>query len=123
MKILLMDDEKIIIEVVKAMLNKIGHDVIMAQNGEEAIHLFSKAFDSETPIDLLIMDLTIPEGMGGKDAVKEILKIDPNAKVIVSSGYSQDPAIINFRDYGFSAAIVKPFQLKTLINIINQLTD
>ncbi|MFH2046267.1 MAG: response regulator [Pseudomonadota bacterium] len=118
-----MDDEKIIIDVVKAMLNKIGHDVVLAQNGEEAIHLFNKAFDSAAPIDLMIMDLTIPKGMGGKEAVHEILKIDPNAKVIISSGYSQDPAIINFKDYGFSAAIVKPFQLKTLINIINQLTD
>lgn len=118
-----MDDEKIIIDVVTAMLNKIGHDVVLAQNGEEAIHLFSIAFDSATPIDLMIMDLTIPAGMGGKDAVYEILKIDPNAKVIVSSGYSHDPAIINFRDYGFSAAIIKPFKLKTLIKIINQLTD
>jgi CheY-like chemotaxis protein len=123
MKILLMDDEEIIIDVVKAMLHKIGHEVILAQNGEEAIRFFAEAFNSESPIDLLIMDLTIPEGMGGLDAVNEILKIDPNAKAIVSSGYSQDPAIINFKEYGFSAAIVKPFQLKALSKIITQLTD
>ena len=67
------------------------------------------------------MDLTIPGGMGGKDAVQEILKINPDAKIIVSSGYSNDPIMANFKDYGFCSAITKPYQLQDLSQVIDQL--
>ena len=73
------------------------------------------------PFDLVIMDLTIPGRMGGEEAVQEILNIDPIAKVIVSSGYSNDPIMANFKDYGFCSAIVKPYQLQKLSKVINQL--
>jgi len=67
------------------------------------------------------MDLTIPGGMGGEESVKEILQIDPDAKVIVASGYSNAPIMANFRDYGFMGSISKPFRVKDLIRTINDL--
>jgi len=79
--------------------------------------------DSGTPVDLTIMDLTIPGGMGGKEAVRKILAINSEAKVIVSSGYSNDPVMANFKDYGFRAVIVKPFQLMELRKILGRLLD
>jgi DNA-binding NarL/FixJ family response regulator len=77
--------------------------------------------NSTEPIDLTIMDLTIPGGTGGKDAVRELLKLNPAAKIIVSSGYSNDPIMAHYKEYGFSAAIVKPYQLQELSKVINQL--
>ena len=71
------------------------------------------------PFDFVILDLTIPGGMGGKEAIKKILQIDPKAKVIVSSGYSNDPVMANYKEYGFSGVIAKPFQLKNLQKAIN----
>lgn len=119
-KILIMDDEKAIRNVVSAMLCHLGHDVVVAQDGEEAIRLFGEALNSAAPIDITIMDLTIPGGMGGEDAVKEILKMNPEAKVIASSGYSTDPIMANYKQYGFCAAIVKPYQLNDLMKVTGE---
>ncbi len=119
-KILIMDDEEMVRTVVKAMLVKIGHTITLAESGDEAIELYIGAKNSGNPFDLVIMDLTIPGGMGGKEAVKKILDVNPKAKVIVSSGYSNDPIIANFKDYGFYAAIVKPFQLQELSRVVSE---
>jgi two-component system, cell cycle sensor histidine kinase and response regulator CckA len=120
LRILVMDDDQMIREVVGAMLDLLGHQVLFAQDGAEAIKKFQSAQEAGVPIDLVLMDLVIPGGMGGKEAVREILRIRPEAKVIVSSGYSNDPVLANFRDYGFSAAIPKPYQLKELARIVNE---
>jgi PAS domain S-box-containing protein len=117
LKILLMDDEAMVCEVVKAMLSSLGHEVLLAPDGCEAIRIYEEMGNT---IDLTIMDLTIPGRMGGKDAVQEILKINPAAKVVVSSGYSNDPIMANFKEYGFCAAIVKPYQLQELSKVISQ---
>jgi len=119
-KILIMDDEEMIRTVTKAMLVKNGHTVTLAEGGNEAIELYSRAVSSGNPFDLVIMDLTIPGGMGGNEAVKKILKINPKAKVIVSSGYSNDPVMANFKDYGFCAAIVKPFLQQELSRVVSE---
>ncbi len=113
-KILIMDDEEIVRSVAKSMLSHLGHEVVLSENGEEAVKLYRQAMDAGKAFDLVIMDLTIPGGMGGQEAVQEILKINSAAKVIVSSGYSNDPVMAKFMDYGFSAAIVKPYQLQEL---------
>ncbi len=68
----------------------------------------------------MIMDLTIPGGMGGEEAVKGILQINPDAKVVVSSGYSTNPIMANYGDYGFCEAIVKPYQYKELVSIVSR---
>ena len=121
LKILVMDDEAVVRDILKTLLNRMGHEVILAQEGREAIDTYQEAIARNQPIDLVIMDLTISGGMGGRDAVKKIIALDPKAKVIVSSGYSNDPIMANFRDYGFSAAIAKPFKMSELTSVINQL--
>jgi len=117
--ILIMDDDEMVRDIAKAMLTRLGHNVILAAEGVEAVKLYQDSMGSDN-IDLVIMDLTIPGGMGGEKAVREVLNIDPNAKIIVSSGYSNDPVMANYRDYGFCSAIVKPYQLKELSKVISQ---
>ena len=120
-KIMIMDDEEMVRDIAKAILVMLGHDVILAADGEEAVELYKKERNSGQPIDIIIMDLTIPGGMGGESAVQEILAINPAAKVIVSSGYSNDPIMAHYQDYGFSAAIVKPFQIQDIMDVLNKL--
>ena len=115
-----MDDEELVREVAKTMLTRLGHEVVLAHEGAEALNLYKKYRDSDEPIDIVIMDLTIPGGMGGQDAVKEVLAFDSGAQVIVSSGYSNDPIMANYQEYGFCAAIVKPYRLQELTRVINQ---
>ena len=117
LRILVMDDDTMVRNVSEAMLTKLGHEVVLAADGEEAISIYGETGKN---IDIVIMDLTIPGGMGGKDAVQELLKIDPMAKIIVSSGYSNDPIMANFREHGFCSAIVKPYQLQELSRVIAQ---
>ncbi|MDP3696186.1 MAG: ATP-binding protein, partial [Desulfocapsaceae bacterium] len=120
-KIMVMDDEEMVRDIAKAILVMLGHDVILAANGDEAVELYKKECDSGKPFDIIIMDLTIPGGMGGESAVQEILAINPEAKVIVSSGYSNDPVMAHYQDYGFSAAIVKPFEVQDIMDAFNKL--
>jgi len=118
-RILVMDDEETVREVVQAMLAHLGHEVMTAGDGAEAVALYEKNRNTSTPIDLILMDLTVPGGMGGKEAVKGILAMDPQAKVVVSSGYSNDPVMANHREFGFCGAIVKPYQMAELVETLN----
>jgi PAS domain S-box-containing protein len=122
-RILVMDDEEQVRNVVEAMLRTMGHEVLLAKDGEEAQLVYQEAMNHGAPVELVIMDLTIPGGMGGKEAVHKILAFDPEAKVIVSSGYSNDPVMANFKDYGFCSAIVKPYKMAELAKAISQLLD
>jgi len=120
-KALIMDDEKGIREFSKKILNNMGFDVDLAINGEEAINKYRKAMDSENFYDIVIMDLTIPGGMGGDKAVKELLKLDPDAKVVVSSGYSTDPIMSNYKAYGFKGCLSKPYNIDELLEVLEKL--
>jgi PAS domain S-box-containing protein len=122
-RIMVMDDDQQIRNMIHRMLTKSGYEVLLAEDGAEAIARYREATSTNTPIDLVIMDLTIPGGMGGKDAVREILAIDALAKVAVASGYSTDPVMAAFREYGFCAAIVKPFQQKELNVLVKKILD
>ena len=113
-RIMLMDDDEMIREIGEAMLEDLGYEVVQAENGEQAIEKYKIAQQHNNPIDCIIMDLTIPGGMGGKEAIIEVLKINPQAKAIVSSGYSSDPIMANYTDYGFKNAISKPYNLDEL---------
>ena len=117
--ILVMDDESIVRKMLKQMLLHSGHDVLIAENGHQAIGLYNEYVNSNRIIDIIIMDLTIPGGMGGKETVQEILKINPDAKVVVASGYSNNPIMANYQKHGFIASITKPFQLSELNKLIN----
>nr|WP_306793128.1 response regulator [Desulfopila inferna] len=109
-----MDDEEIVADIAQQMLKYLGYDAIVAGNGEDAVKLYREAYELEDPFDLVIMDLNIPQGMGGMEAVKHVLKIDSEAKVMVSSGYSSDPIMHEYGNYGFCSCIAKPFDLKGL---------
>lgn len=119
--IMIMDDDAMILEMTEQMLILSGHEVLLAENGHEAIDIYNEHYRNNHPIDIIIMDLTIPGGMGGKDAVQEILRINSKAKVVVASGYSNDPVMAHYQDYGFKGAIEKPFNLAGLNKLINSL--
>jgi len=119
-RVIIMDDEGVIREITGAMLAMLGHEALEARDGREAVALYKGEFAAGRPIDLLIMDLTIPGGMGGKEAAQEILAINPAAKLVVASGYSNDPVMAHYQEYGFAATIDKPFQIKDLIGVLNQ---
>jgi CheY-like chemotaxis protein len=119
-KILFMDDEEILRDVAFNILSKIGYDVTTTIDGFKAIQLYKKAKSSSEPFDAVIMDLTIPGGMGGKEALQKLRRIDPRVKVIVSSGYSNDPIMSNFHDYGCSAVIAKPYKIEELNKILQE---
>lgn len=113
-RILVMDDDAFIIEVVGGMLEVLGYDVAFASDGAQAITLYQDALGKGERFDAVIMDLTIPGGMGGKEAIQDLLKIDPHARAIVSSGYGNDPIMTEFKRYGFSGVVAKPFQIEDL---------
>ncbi len=120
-RILVMDDEAAVREIAEEMLKEMGHQVLLADDGLEALQIYKEALQSDQPIDLILLDLTIPGGVGGKDAMEQLLAIDNKVQAIVSSGYSNDPIMANYSDYGFRAAIAKPYQLNDLARTINQL--
>ena len=113
-KILVMDDEDMVGEIACQMLQYLGYDAVRVTNGEEAVLEYAKGKDSGESYSAIIMDLSIPGGMGGREAIVAILAVDPQAKAFVSSGYANDPIMINFRDFGFSGAIAKPFDIATV---------
>ncbi len=113
-KILLMDDEEMIRDVVGKMLRHIGYEVEFGRDGTEAIERYKNARELEEPCHAVILDLMIPGGMGGKEAIQELLKIDPDVKAIVSSGYSNEPIMSNFEEYGFRGILAKPYSIKEL---------
>ncbi len=122
LKILIMDDEEMVRDAAKSILEASGHEVLVAKEGSEAIGIYQDKLMGNDAFDLLIMDLTVPGGLGGKEAIREILSIDPDAKAVVASGYSADPIMANFRQHGFVAALAKPFGMKKLNDLINSLS-
>ncbi len=113
MRILITDDDLIARMILSEMLSGYGQ-CDAAVDGEEAIKEYIAADRDGSPVDVVIMDLTIPGGMGGKEAVKELLAINPKVNAIVSSGYSTDPIMANYKDYGFTGRLSKPFQMDEL---------
>jgi two-component system, cell cycle sensor histidine kinase and response regulator CckA len=123
-RILLMDDEETIHQTVGAMLKLLGYDVKSVFDGDEALQMYTAVLESREPFDIVIMDLTIPGGMGGKETVGKLLEIDPQAHVLVSSGYSHDPVMANYAEYGFVGKITKPVAIEELADTVKKaLTD
>ncbi|MCK5231659.1 MAG: response regulator, partial [Desulfobulbaceae bacterium] len=117
-RILLMDDEEIVRNVTTAILTKLGYKVETAADGKKAIELYRKAGKGGKPFDAVILDLTIPGGMGGKETMEKLLAIDPQIKAIVSSGYSNDPIMADHKAFSFSGVVVKPFMLRELADVL-----
>jgi len=119
-RILVMDDEASLRKVVGKMLAMLGYEAEFAQDGAEAIRMVKEAKESEKPYDAVILDLTVPGGMGGKEAINQLLEIDPELKAIVSSGYSNDPVLANFQEYGFKGMMPKPFESLSLSKVLHE---
>jgi PAS domain S-box-containing protein len=113
-EVLIMDDDPLVRRPLKVMLMRLGYNVEEVDDGKKAIELYRTALEQGRKFSVVIMDLTIPGGMGGKEAVRYVLDIDPEAVVIVSSGYSDDPVMSRYRDYGFREVLPKPYDIKTL---------
>jgi PAS domain S-box-containing protein len=113
-KVLVMDDEDMVREVAADMLRYLGCSVALARDGSEAIELYKKARQTNEPFDVVILDLTVPNGMGGKETIQELLKIDPQVKAIVSSGYSNDPIMAEYQEHGFCEVLGKPYRMSEL---------
>jgi PAS domain S-box-containing protein len=117
-RILYMDDVEVILRTVGRTLRLLGYDVESALDGDEAIGKYSSALTAGKPYDVVVMDLTIPGGMGGKEAIGKLLEVDPHAQVLVSSGYSHDPVMADYADYGFVGSVVKPIDVGELADSI-----
>jgi CheY-like chemotaxis protein len=122
-KILLMDDEDMIRVSTSEHLKRLGYEAETAEDGSEAIKLYKRAMKSGKPFDAVVMDLTIPGGMGGEETIKKLLEIDPNVKGIVASGYFNESIMANFREYGFSGVIAKPYEIHELNGVLQEVIN
>jgi PAS domain S-box-containing protein len=120
-KILLMDDEEAIRNLAAEMLTLLGYEVVLAKDGKEAIDLYIAAKDSASPFRAVIMDLTVPGGMGGKETIRRLQALDPGVRAIVSSGYSNDPVMAEYEKHGFMGVVVKPFGVKEVSEALKRL--
>ena len=119
-RILVMDDEAVIRQVVSDMLESIGYAVETAPEGETAVEKYKQAMRAGNPFDAVIMDLTVPGGKGGAETIKPLLAIDGQAKAIVSSGYSGNPVLANYGAHGFKGIITKPYTIEKLQQVLDQ---
>ncbi|MFT5369406.1 MAG: two-component system cell cycle sensor histidine kinase/response regulator CckA [Candidatus Latescibacterota bacterium] len=117
-RILLMDDDEIVRRPFKKMLEMLGYEVDNVQHGEEALIVYQTSLDAGKPYNAVIMDLTIPGGMGGKEAIQKLRILHPEARAIVSSGYSHDPVMAHYKEHGFDAVIQKPIIMEDLTDVL-----
>ncbi len=117
-RILFMDDEAFIRDLARSILSHLGYEVVFAREGNEAIEAYKKALQDAGGFDAVILDLTVVEGMGGKECIRELKKIDPYVTAIVSSGYSNDPIMSEPDKYGFAAFIAKPYNIQALSSVL-----
>jgi PAS domain S-box-containing protein len=122
-RVLIMDDEEQVREIVGEMLTHLGYEPCYAKDGAEAVELYQKAMNNAVPYDAVIIDLTIPGGMGGKEAIVKLLQVDPSVKAIVSSGYSNDPVMAEHNLYGFSGVVTKPFDIEQLSKVLHDVMN
>lgn len=119
-RVLVMEDEKIVRDVIKRMLDQCGYEAVFARDGREALFIYHKAKMSGNLFDAVILDLVIPEGMGGKETIGKLLEIDPNVTAIVSSGYSHDPVMATYKEFGFKSFLPKPYKVTDLRAVLEQ---
>jgi len=121
-RVLVMDDEESIRLLVGEMLRHLGYEVQCVAEGKEAVERYQEAYHTHQPFNAVILDLTIPGGLGGKDTVEQLRQFDPQVKAIVSSGYSNDPVLSRYSKFGFHGVVAKPFRLAELSQVLHQLT-
>jgi len=121
-KILVMDDEEGVLEIAKNIISSLGYEVITAKDGREVLKLYASAIRDGQPFRAVLLDLTVPGGMGGKETMQKLQILDPNVKAIVASGYSNDQIMSEFKQYGFCEVLTKPYKTKELANVLNHVT-
>ena len=114
-----MDDNDVIRDALALLLDHLGYTIITSPDGESAIRKFEAAMKSDVNIDLAILDLTIPNGMGGKETAVRLRELDPSVKMIVASGYADEAIMADYEKYGFQGALAKPFELAELATVIS----
>jgi CheY-like chemotaxis protein len=119
-KVLLMDDEQIILDVTLEVLNYLEYEVRFARDGEAALGLYRQEKEAGMPFDLVILDLSVPEGLGGKETIALLKAYDPAVKAVVSSGHSNDPVVQDYLHYGFSGKLSKPYKISDLKELLEQ---
>lgn len=118
--ILLMDDEAIIRELAMELLSHLGYDVEVAEDGARTVELYRSALSSANAFDVVILDLTVPGGMGGRETIQRLAEIDPEVKAVVSSGYANDPILADYASYGFVGVVSKPYTIKEISETLNK---
>ncbi len=116
-----MDDEQIILDVTYEVLKFLGYEVAFAKEGETAIEMYKKEKAAGHPFDMVILDLSIPDGMDGREAIEKLRAFDPDVKAVVSSGYSNDPVMQDYRAYGFSGRLTKPYRINEIKSMLEEL--
>lgn len=119
-RILVMDDEEGVRSVVGASLARMGHEVALVEDGRRAVEVYGAAKDQGRPYDAVILDLTVRAGLGGRETLLELLRIDPGVKAIVMSGYANDPAVLEPERHGFKGVLAKPFEIGQLREILSR---
>lgn len=119
-RVLVMDDDDTIRLGLTALLNELGYKVTATSDGEEAIGAYQAGLTSDQPFDVVILDLTIPAGMGGAEVMQHLKKLDPDVKAIVSSGYATDPIMANYKKHGFQGILPKPFRPEDLSKVMEK---
>jgi len=122
-RILVMDDEKIVQRTAATILKYCGYEVECVSSGEEMLSKYKLAMESHNPFDAVIMDLTVSGGMGAIEAIGHLLKIDPDAKAIISSGYIDNQVVINFKKYGFKSSISKPYGIEEIAEVLSNVIN
>jgi PAS domain S-box-containing protein len=117
-KLLFMDDDEGVRDVIVEILIHLGYEVEFAKDGSQAIERYTEAAKRGEPFDVVVADLTVREGMGGKDLLRQLHEINPAVKAVISSGYSNDPVLYNFRKYGFHGVVAKPYRIEELCAVV-----
>ena len=119
-RILVMDDEEMVLKVMRSMLQALGYEVVAVEDGSRAIEVYREAMGTDDAFAAVIFDLTVPGGMSGEEAVVHLREIDPSLKAIVSSGYSRHAVMAAYKQYGFDGVVVKPYRLYDLSNVLQE---
>jgi CheY-like chemotaxis protein len=119
-RVLVMDDEEPILRLLENVLTDEGFEVATARDGAGAVRLFQTARDEDRPFGLVILDLTVPGGMGGLEALHRLRAIEPAVRAIVSSGYSADEALARHREHGFAGVIPKPYRVADVLEVVRE---
>ncbi len=118
-RILVMDDEELVRLFAEKMFDKLGYEVETVREGEAALRRYKEATESGQPFSLVILDISVHKGLGGKETIKALREYDPEVTAVVSSGYTTDPVMVEYEAFGFQGRISKPFELDEIIEVLN----